>query len=204
MNAKGTALTIAKGALHVVPPSGGHGQSIVFQFNPDKVRRQIKPNIVGGQPGGHSANVRFGTAPEETFEMQVEIDALDNLPSKAQAIAAVSNGIYPLLNALELLMYPKLAEVQSNQSQINNGTLQVAPYVAPQVLLNWGQKRIVPVVIENYSVEEQLFDKALNPIRASIQLALRVLSYDDVRPGSANYESFISYQRFKENEAEKI
>lgn len=195
---------LSKGALHILPASGGNGQSIVFQYNPDKVQRQIKPKIVGGQPGGHSANIRFGTAPEETYTMQVEIDALDNLPSKAQARAAVTDGIYPMLSALELLMYPTLTEVQSNQSQMNNGTLQVAPYTAPQVLLNWGKKRIVPVVVESYSVEEQMFDKALNPIRASIQLALRVITYDDVLPSSNNYQSFVSYQRFKENEAKKI
>jgi len=195
---------LSKGALHIVPPGGGNGQSIVFQYNPDKVQRQIKPKIVGGQSGGHAANVRFGTAPEETYSMQVEIDALDNLPSKAQAQAAVTDGIYPMLSALELLMYPKLADVQTNQSQMGSGTLQVAPYTAPQVLLNWGKKRIVPVVVESYSVEEQLFDKALNPIRASIQLALRVITYDDVLPGSNNYQSFVSYQRFKENEAKKL
>ena len=195
---------LSKGALHIIPASGGNGQSIVFQYNPDKVQRQIKPKIVGGQSGGHSANVRFGTAPEETYSMQVEIDALDNLPSKAQAKAAVTDGIYPMLSALELLMYPTLNEVQSNQTQMNSGTLQVAPYTAPQVLLNWGKKRIVPVVVESYSVEEQMFDKSLNPIRASIQLALRVITYDDVLPGSNNYQSFVSYQRFKENEAKKL
>lgn len=200
---------LAKGSLHIVEPSGGKSlknvqTSIVFQYNPDKVERAIKPNMVGGQSGGHSANMRYGTAPEETYSMKVEIDALDNLPSKAQAQAARTVGIYPILSALELLMYPKLADVKTNQSKIEQGILQVAPFIAPLILLNWGQKRILPVVMESYSVEEQMFDKALNPIRATIQLALRAITYDDVRPGNSNYESFVSYQRFKENEAQKI
>ena len=201
---------LTKGSLHIIPPTsrslqpGYTSKSIIFQYNPDRVKRELKPNIVGGQPGGHSANVRYGTAPAETFSMQVEIDALDNLPSRSQTKAAGTDGIYPLLSALELLLYPMLTAVQSNQTNLENGTLQVAPYVAPQILLNWGQKRIVPVVVEAYSVEEQMFDRALNPIRATVQLALRVLTYGDVRPDDANYQSFVSYQRFKENEAGKI
>ncbi len=201
---------LAKGSFHIIPPSSSAPQSklsmntIIFQYNPDRVKRDIKPNIVGGHSGGHSGDVRYGTAPEESYSMQVEIDALDNLPSKAQAKAAVTDGIYPILSALELLMYPKLAAVKSNQTKMDSGTLQVAPYVAPQILLNWGQKRIVPVVFESYSVEEQMFDRALNPLRAAIQLTVRVLTYNDVRSDNSNYQSFVSYQRFKENEAEKL
>ncbi len=201
---------LAKGSLHIIPKQTGQSgsspsqTSIVFQYNPDRVKRDIKPNMVGGRAGGHSSNIRYGTAPEETYSLQVEIDALDNLPSKAQAKAAVTDGIYPILSALELLMYPDLASVKSNQAKLDAGTLQVAPYVAPQVLLNWGQKRIVPVVLESYSVEEQMFDRALNPLRATIQLTVRVITYNDVRPGNSNYQSFVSYQRFKENEADKL
>lgn len=201
---------LAKGSIHIIPPDSQQAQksaslnTIIFQYNPDKVKREIKPNIVGGHPGGHSADIRYGTAPQETYSLQVEIDALDNLPSKAQAKAAVTDGIYPILSALELLMYPKLASVKQNQTQLDSGVLQVAPYVAPQILLNWGQKRIVPVVFESYSVEEQMFDQALNPLRAAIQLTVRVLTYDDVQVDNSNYQSFVSYQRFKENESEKL
>ncbi|MCG8494414.1 MAG: hypothetical protein MI743_22585 [Sneathiellales bacterium] len=201
---------LAKGSFHIISPNSGQTQkstspnTIIFQYNPDKVKREIKPNIVGGHSGGHSVDVRFGTAPQETYSLQVEIDALDNLPSKAQARAAVTDGIYPILSALELLMYPSLASVKQNQTQLDSGVLQVAPYVAPQILLNWGQKRIVPVVFESYSVEEQMFDQALNPLRAAIQLTVRVLTYDDVQADNSNYQSFVSYQRFKENESEKL
>ncbi|MFT6557699.1 hypothetical protein [Sneathiella sp.] len=201
---------LKKGSLHIIPPASkaltqSRGQqSITFQYNPNLVKRELKPNLVGGQSGGHSGSIRYGTAPDEVFSLQVEIDALDNLPSKSQNKAAVIDGIYPLLSALELLLYPRLSVVKSNQTSLDNGVLQVAPFIAPQVLLNWGQKRIVPVVMESYSVEEQMFDQALNPIRATIQISLRAITYDDVRPGNANYESFVSYQRFKENEAGKI
>ena len=41
-------------------------------------------------------------------------------------------------------------------------------------------KRMVPVRITDFSITEEAFDPALNPIRAKVSLGLRVLSIDDL------------------------
>jgi hypothetical protein len=46
-------------------------------------------------------------------------------------------------------------------------------------LFVWGTKRVVPVRITDLSITEESFDPNLNPIRAKVNLGLRVLSVDD-------------------------
>ncbi|MBL4537977.1 MAG: hypothetical protein JKP96_04845 [Oceanicaulis sp.] len=193
-------MMLSKGALHILSGSTV-AQSIVFQYNPNKVTRSISPRLVGGEPRSHSANLRFGATPDEQYQMTIEIDALDNLPSKAQQQVAPTDGIYPLLSGLELLMGPSVSEMRANQTQLQAGTLQVAPYQAPSLLLDWGEKRIVPVTIASYSVDEDFFNAALAPMRASVQLGLRVVTSDDVRSANKLSKSYLSYQLFKETEA---
>ena len=43
------------------------------------------------------------------------------------------------------------------------------------MLFVWSKSRVVPVRVTDFSVTEEAFDPALNPIRAKVSLGLRVL-----------------------------
>jgi hypothetical protein len=42
---------------------------------------------------------------------------------------------------------------------------------APLALFVWSQHRILPVRVTDFSITEEAFDPALNPIRAKVSLA---------------------------------
>ena len=197
-----TNKVIQSGAIIRIDP-GKSPQAIYFQYNPASVRRTLEPQMVGGQPGGHSGAVRFTGAPNETFSLDIEIEGYDGLATPLQQQSLGSNGVYPAMYALEALLYPPVDQVTASTQRLAQGTLDVAPIEAPTVLLVWGKSRVVPVVVTSYSVTEEAFDPQLNPLRASVSLTVRVLSYSDVKPNSQAYTRFISYQTGKEQLAAK-
>ena len=151
--------------------------------------------MLGGQDD-RAQVVRFTGAPVETITVSVELDATDAL--EVGDPTATSVGLHPQLSALELLVYPQSAQVVSNTSLLGSGVLEVGPYVAPLTLFVWGQRRVVPVMMNSVSVNEQAFDTQLNPILATVSLEMRVLSYSDLAPGNAGYSQFLAYQQAKE------
>lgn len=196
-----TASRLLKGSLVRIDPTSGSKTEIPFQYNPASIRRDIAPRTVGGEPGGHSEVQRFTTAPVETFDLQIEIEGLapaDESPNKKLA----SNGVFPSLYAIETLMYPDLSSVQSAAQALSTGALEIAPAVTPLVLLVLGKQRVVPVTITKYGVVEQLFGPTLAPLRATIDLSVRVLSYSDMVSSSKAYSYFVTYQRGKQTFAE--
>jgi hypothetical protein len=66
------------------------------------------------------------------------------------------------------------------------------------VLFVWGAKRIVPVRVTDFSITEEAFDPALNPLRAKVSLGLRVLSVNDLGFGHTGSSLFMSYLQTKE------
>ena len=51
---------------------------------------------------------------------------------------------------------------------------------APLTLFVWSAVRILPVRLTDFSITEEAFDQALNPIRAKVSLGMRVLSVNDL------------------------
>ncbi|HEX2095730.1 MAG TPA: hypothetical protein VHG28_25250 [Longimicrobiaceae bacterium] len=170
-------------------------KTIAFQYNPETLKRSLKPQVLGGQDDRAQA-VRFTGAPVETLSVEVELDATDALEKGDPT--AVSLGIYPLLSALELLVYPRSSQVVSSTSLLNSGVLEIGPYVAPLTLFVWGQKRVIPVSVTGVSVTEQAFNQSLSPIQATVSLEMRVLSYSDLAAGAPGYSQFLVYQQAKE------
>jgi hypothetical protein len=115
-----------------------------------------------------------------------------------------SLGVYPLLSALEILCYVPSATIQSNAAMLASGTLEVAPNPAPLTLFVWGQQRVVPVAIQSYGITEQAFDNFLTPIRAVVQLELRVLSDSDLATSNPGYSQYMVYQKNKETLASQL
>lgn len=190
------ATRLQKGSI-VVIATGGAPQEIVFQYNPASVRRSLSPRVVGGEPGGHSETVRFTGAPTETFSFQLELEGLAELSTKPQTQAAASKGVFPQLYALESLVYPELATMESAARSLALGTLEIAPAVTPLILIVWGPNRVAPVTITAIEVVEQIFDADLNPLRATVDVSARVLSYSDVTTTNPAYSRFVTYQQGK-------
>ena len=81
------------------------------------------------------------------------------------------------------------------------GTLEIAPMQAPLTLFIWSRSRVVPVRLTDFSVTEEAFDPALNPLRAKVSLSLRVLSVDDLGFDHRGGSLFMSYLQVKEQMA---
>lgn len=173
---------------------------IVFQYNPKSVTRQLQAQAAG-QGGAQSEVQRLRGAPTETISFdKVELDAADQL-EKGEG-TATSMGIYPQLSALEMLLYPKSALVIANTILLATGTIEVIPASGPFTLFIWGIKRVLPVQITGFSINEQEFDPNLNPIRAEISgLSLRVLNYNDFSISHPGYYIFLAHQVVKETMA---
>jgi hypothetical protein len=171
---------------------------IVLQYNPDTFSRTLK--IQGAEEGGdRSEALRLKGPPVETFKVDAEIDATDQLEFPGQNPAVVQNGLLPQLSALETIVYPTSATLQNNFNLSQQGTLEIMPMEAPLTLFVWSTKRTMPVRLTDFSITEEAFDPALNPIRAKVSLGMRVLSIDDLNFSDKGGSLYMVYQKQKEN-----
>ena len=184
-----------KGAIIRLDPFNPLASVIVFQYNPETLTRSLVAQTSGGDADRGEA-LRLKGPPEETITLKVEIDAADQL-EQANGIAT-SMGIYPVLASLEMLIYPKSIPTIVNEVLMAAGVVEVVPPEAPLTLFVWGLKRVVPVRVTSYSITEEAFDPDLNPIRASVNLGLRVLTYHDLGLLSAGGALFMAHQIVKE------
>lgn len=190
---------ILKGALVVIDEANPLPQTIALQYNPETVIRSLQPQVGGGEQGARSQLVRYIGAPVETLELEVSLDAVDSLEQGDST--AIQAGIYPQLALLELLVYPRSQQVVQNSALLAAGMLEIAPVVAPLTLFVWGPNRVLPIALTSLSIREELFDTNLNPIRATLTLSMRALSYSDLAPGTRGYNLFLAYQQAKESMA---
>jgi hypothetical protein len=98
---------------------------------------------------------------------------------------------------------PTSAELQALNAQSQSGTLEILPPEAPLVLFIWSSSRVVPVRITEFSITEEAFDAALNPIRAKVSLGLRVMTTDDLGFDDRGSSIFINHLRRRETLAGK-
>jgi hypothetical protein len=170
---------------------------IVLQYNPDTLTRTLQVQGVGAQ-GDRSEALRLKGPAVETIKVDAEIDATDQLEQADQNPDAVQFGILPQLAALETIVYPSVAQLQSNRSLAQAGTLEIIPMETPLVLFVWTRSRVLPVRVTDFSITEEAFDPALNPIRAKVSLGLRVLSIDDLPSDHKGTGLFMAYLQQKE------
>jgi len=93
--------------------------------------------------------------PQETIAFRLQFDATDALADRDPLSTEV--GIHPQVAVLERLLRP--------------------PTDDGVTLFAWGS-RAVPVTVTELAVNETMFDTALNPIRADVEVTLRVLPED--------------------------
>lgn len=190
---------LIKGAIVGLDPLNPVASVIIFQYNPQTLTRSLQARTSGGEEGARSEALRLTGAPIETIAMQIELDGTDQLAK--ESTMGKMMGIYPQLSALEMLLYPKSARVIANAVLSKVGTIELVPGQAPLTLLIWGIKRVVPVRLTGLEIAEDAYDTDLNPIRATVNLSLRVLSYSDLPMKNPGYALFMAHQIAKETMA---
>ena len=193
---------VARGRIRVFDQAKPNNPSlyvIAFQFNPATLSRTLQPPAMdaSGAQGQRSMALRYKGAPAETLNVDIVIDATDQLELGHQQTKEY--GILPQLAVLETLLYPTSDDVKKNDALLDQGQIEVASgYDAPFTLFEWGKNRTLPVVVTSLSITEDMFDKDLNPIIATVKLGLRTLSYSDVVGSHPGYSKFMAYQGGKE------
>lgn len=183
---------VMAGALVAVDPTAPLARLAVFQYNPDEVRRELKPRRPSS--GGESASdaLRVWGAAVETIQMTVELDATDGL--ETGDVLTQTMGVSGRLAVLEMQLYPTTVQVITRTALTAAGVIEVLPPSGPLAVLVWGPGRVVPVKVDSLSIREQAFDLLLNPIRASVDLALTVLTYDDLPPTDVGFAMSLVHQ----------
>jgi hypothetical protein len=195
---------VTKGGLVLIAPETGAILRVIpFQYNPETLSRTLLVQGVGAESGDRLEALRLKGPPVETMKLDVEIDATDHLGQSQPDRTAVEVGILPELAALELILYPESAKLQEDIDLARAGTLEIIPEEAPLALLVWSRNRVLPVRLTEFTVTEEMFDVALNPIRAKISLGMRVLSVNDLQSGHRGTSVYLGYQQQKERLATK-
>lgn len=170
---------------------------IIFQFNPESIAHSWQPAQSTGMRMGNPLAVK-GT-PGESFSFTLTMDANDMIADGSPVAEgiATANGIYTRLAALEMLLHPESGSgasligsvsVSAGAGGISFGgsaavgvVRNVPPQQLPTVLFVWGPGRIVPVKVTSLNITEKLYDPLLlNPIHAEAQIALQVLTPEEL------------------------
>ena len=193
------------GIVLIDPESAQVRRIITLQYNPDSLSRSFQAQAFSSESGAdRSEAMRLKGPAVESYKLEAEIDAADQLEFPEQHAATVEHGIQPQLAALELLLYPSSSQLNSNNSLANSGTLEIVPMETPLALFVWSKTRIVPVRLTDFSITEEAFDPALNPLRAKVSIGLRVLSVDDLGFAHKGGGLFMTYLQTKESLAAKV
>lgn len=196
---------LIKGGLVLVDADTARVLSVIsLQYNSDSLSRTLQVQTTGGQAADRVEPVRFKGPAVETFKLEADIDATDQLEFPDQNPNAGQFGIAPQLALLESLVQPSAAQLAAVDAQAASGTLEIAPMLAPLAMFVWGKNRIVPVKVTDFSITEEAFDPALNPIRAKVSLGLRVMSTDDLGFSSRGGSLFMAYLQSREQLAKKL
>lgn len=188
---------LVKGGVVLLDPvSAAVQRVIVLQYNPDTLTRTLQSNAVELGGGNRSEALRLKGPPVETYRVEAELDATDQLEASDQNAGEV--GIHPQLAALESLVYPTSEQLVAAAALASAGKLEIVPMQAPLSLFVWSRHRIIPVRVTDFSITEEAFDPQLNPIRAKVTLGMRVLSVDDVGFGHRAGSLYMAYQQQKE------
>jgi len=192
---------ILKGGIVLLDSATSAVEKIIpMQYNPETITRALTPKRLA--TGEQSDALRLTGPPEETYSLDIELDATDFLEAKDDQ--AIADGLQSALSILETIIYPKSSQLISNNSLAASGTLEIIPIEGPLVLFIWSKNRVMPVQITTFSVTEEAFDVNLNPIIAKISLAMKVLTVDDLGFDHKGGSLYLAYHKQKEQLALKF
>jgi hypothetical protein len=188
---------VPRGGLVLIDPvTGAVLRVIALQYNPDTVSRTLQPQGVGAEQGERSEALRLRGPAHETYKLEVELDATDQLADATLpgSDLVAENGLLPALAVLDQLVNPTAATLLGQEAAARLGAFEIAPAEAPLTVLVWGRSRVLPVRITDFSVTEEAFDSNLNPIRARVSLSLRGLTVDDLGFAHRGGRLFLAHQ----------
>src|SRR5262245_34972135 len=110
---------LLKGGLVLIDPETVRVERVIaLEYNPDSLTRTIQ--IQGASEGGdRSEALRLKGPAVETIKVEAEIDATDSMELGDPTVAEV--GIHPQLAALETIIYPSSANLESNNTLAESG-----------------------------------------------------------------------------------
>lgn len=131
--------------------------------------------------------------PQETITLALELDATDALEHPETHPVAFLTGVADRLAALQMLLYPGEESGPSLSisvgASLGSGGLSglisaesatLERKEVPIILFFFGPGLIVPVRLTSFSIEEQQFSPLLYPIRAKVNVSMRVLDENDL------------------------
>lgn len=183
--------------------SGAIQRIIVLQYNPNRLTRSLEAQSVGEGSANRAGALRLKGPPVETYRLEAEIDAADQLEFPNQNRSVTENGILPQLAALESLVYPPSSALIRNHALASAGTLEIAPLESPLSVIVWGKNRVLPVRVTEFSITEEAFDPKLNPLRATVTLGMRVLSVSDLGFNHRGGSLYLTYHQQLEQLAQQ-
>ncbi len=176
---------------------------VVFQFNPEQLTRNR--NLSFSVPSWRQEKARQSEGVEssitlrdfhkefddltelrdaqqvevqpESINFEIRLDATDKL-SEGDKITT-EFGIGPRLSTLEMMVYPKeeslLGKALGSLFGSKNGFSFTKGENPPMILFIWGRTRVLPININSLNITETMFDKKLNPVRATVSINLTVI-----------------------------
>jgi hypothetical protein len=195
---------IIKGAFIAFDPSGEKARAIAFQLNPETIQRRLRPTV---------SKTETSTSPitreRISFILQTDANLVGDIP--AQDDNSDFHGVMPYISAIELLATPLHAsEVDAGVSVLPNWIARFLGLgqsrrrrLPPPVGLQLGIQRIIPIKIVSIAVNERAFDSNLQPINASLDIAMDVLTEEESRQYPEIHEMYEHYRSFKLEMAEQ-
>lgn len=188
---------VLRGAFVAFYPKSSQPRTIVFQINPESIKRNLLPP----QPKKKFSELK-GVRERISFVLSVDENMGDDYFVKNEE--GVSYGVLPFLSAIELLVYP--ADVSTSSGSMGfisrifrsinifrNNRSNALPFVS----LLFGAQRIIPVRIQSIKIMEQAFDSKLQPIRASVKIEMEVLTEPESNRHPTIKEMYKNYQGLK-------
>jgi len=175
---------LAPGAfIQLIEIVGGFSPEVVtFQYNPEKISRsfQIYGDGANNQEKGQESPQTQPFAPDESINFALVLDAADGLGEGR--LIEERFGITAKLSAIERLIFASsdLGALVAGQLPGFIDAIPTQPRV-PTTLLVLGPHRLVPIRITSMSVEEELFAPDMRPVRATVNLSLKVISEEQLR-----------------------
>jgi len=167
---------------------------VQFQYNPESITRTLTPRMSWGESGesgdAHSRQAKLLDAPGQSISFKAYFDAADALA--AGDSGTTKNGIGPQLAVLESFLYPTRDAFQKYESERPDG-VKIAVMEPPRTILVWGDRRVFPVRLSKLNITEDSFNAALNPIRASADITVDVVTYGMRTQNDADYKMFGAY-----------
>ena len=157
------------------PPLGPAAPNVprafVFSYNPTEVTHIFLYDNSALSAPAHGGPVPISLRlPCELFFLSVEMDVTDQLEDPNTNWSEANYGLFPRFAKLQWMAKPQ-----------TSATGQVE---MPAFAFSWGSNRVAPVRLLNVKITEEAFDPMLNPIRAKVEMWLKVLEKDEVKTGT--------------------